>query len=311
MGGLTQALAAAAKDLGVEIRTDAEVAAHPRPGRRRDRRRPGQRRRVHAPASWPATSMPNVTFPRLLDPSCCRRSSPRRSAASTTTARRSRSTWPCRSCRISPPVPGRSPARSIAAPIHICPDQDYIERGLRRRQVRPAVARPDPRMHHSVGRRSQRGAAGQAPDVDVHSVRRRTSCRRAPGTSCADQFADRCFDLLNEYAPNFKRSVIARQVLTPLDLERTFNLTGGNIFQGAMTLQPVVHVPRRCSVTPTTARRSAACTCAARRRIPAAASWARRGTRPERFWAVEFVHFAVDAEHSAFRSPISDWAGAK
>ena len=51
-----------------------------------------------------------------------------------------------------------------------------------------------------------------------------------------DAFADRCFDMLNEYAPNFKSAVIARQVLTPLDLERIFNLTGGNIFQGAMTL---------------------------------------------------------------------------
>jgi phytoene dehydrogenase-like protein len=51
-----------------------------------------------------------------------------------------------------------------------------------------------------------------------------------------EPFADRCFDLLNEYAPNFKQSVIARQVLTPLDLERTFNLTGGNIFQGSMGL---------------------------------------------------------------------------
>jgi len=49
-------------------------------------------------------------------------------------------------------------------------------------------------------------------------------------------FADRCFDVLSEYAPNFKRSVLARQVLSPLDLERTFNLTGGNIFQGAMGL---------------------------------------------------------------------------
>ncbi|HYT05619.1 MAG TPA: NAD(P)/FAD-dependent oxidoreductase [Gemmatimonadales bacterium] len=49
-------------------------------------------------------------------------------------------------------------------------------------------------------------------------------------------FADRCFDLLDEYAPNFKRAVIARQVLSPLDLERQFGLTGGNIFQGAMTL---------------------------------------------------------------------------
>jgi phytoene dehydrogenase-like protein len=49
-----------------------------------------------------------------------------------------------------------------------------------------------------------------------------------------DAFADRCVDLVDEYAPNFKRSVLARQVLTPLDLERVFNLTGGNIFQGAM-----------------------------------------------------------------------------
>jgi phytoene dehydrogenase-like protein len=50
-----------------------------------------------------------------------------------------------------------------------------------------------------------------------------------------DAFADRCFALLDEYAPNFSRSVLARQVLTPLDLERVFGLTGGNIFQGAMT----------------------------------------------------------------------------
>jgi phytoene dehydrogenase-like protein len=51
-----------------------------------------------------------------------------------------------------------------------------------------------------------------------------------------DKFADRCFDILNEYAPNFKQSVIDRQIITPLDLERRFGLTGGNIFQGAMTL---------------------------------------------------------------------------
>jgi phytoene dehydrogenase-like protein len=51
-----------------------------------------------------------------------------------------------------------------------------------------------------------------------------------------EKFADRCFDILNEYAPNFKRSVLGRQVLSPLDLERTFNLTGGNIFQGSMPL---------------------------------------------------------------------------
>jgi phytoene dehydrogenase-like protein len=51
-----------------------------------------------------------------------------------------------------------------------------------------------------------------------------------------EAFADRCFDLLAEYAPGFRRSVIARQVLSPVDLERRFALTGGNIFQGAMTV---------------------------------------------------------------------------
>jgi phytoene dehydrogenase-like protein len=50
-----------------------------------------------------------------------------------------------------------------------------------------------------------------------------------------DAFADRCFALLDQYAPNFTRSVLDRQVLAPPDLERVFNLTGGNIFQGAMT----------------------------------------------------------------------------
>ncbi len=51
-----------------------------------------------------------------------------------------------------------------------------------------------------------------------------------------DQFADRCFEVLEQYAPNFRRSVIDRQVLAPPDIERVYGLTGGNIFQGAMHL---------------------------------------------------------------------------
>ncbi|HUL49017.1 MAG TPA: NAD(P)/FAD-dependent oxidoreductase [Gemmatimonadales bacterium] len=51
-----------------------------------------------------------------------------------------------------------------------------------------------------------------------------------------EAFADRCLGLLAEYAPNVRRAVIERQVLSPPDLERRYGLTGGNIFQGAMTL---------------------------------------------------------------------------
>uniref|UniRef100_A0A0E0BVK9 Amine oxidase domain-containing protein n=1 Tax=Oryza glumipatula TaxID=40148 RepID=A0A0E0BVK9_9ORYZ len=49
-------------------------------------------------------------------------------------------------------------------------------------------------------------------------------------------FAERCFSLIDEYAPGFSSSVVGYDMLTPPDLEREFGLTGGNIFHGAMGL---------------------------------------------------------------------------
>jgi phytoene dehydrogenase-like protein len=49
-----------------------------------------------------------------------------------------------------------------------------------------------------------------------------------------EQFADRCIEVLAQYAPNVPSAIEHRQVLSPLDLERTFGITGGNIMQGAM-----------------------------------------------------------------------------
>lgn len=51
-----------------------------------------------------------------------------------------------------------------------------------------------------------------------------------------EEAADTAFAAVNRYAPNFSSSVIARQVLTPADLERRFRLPGGDIFHGAHTL---------------------------------------------------------------------------
>jgi phytoene dehydrogenase-like protein len=50
-----------------------------------------------------------------------------------------------------------------------------------------------------------------------------------------EQFADRCIETLAEYAPNIPNAIEHRQILSPLDLERTFGITGGNIMQGAMS----------------------------------------------------------------------------
>jgi len=48
--------------------------------------------------------------------------------------------------------------------------------------------------------------------------------------------ADLMIDTVNEYAPNFKAAVLGRQIMSPLDLERTFGLIGGDIMHGTMQL---------------------------------------------------------------------------
>jgi len=48
--------------------------------------------------------------------------------------------------------------------------------------------------------------------------------------------ADLIIDTVNKHAPNFKASILSRQILSPLDLERTFGLAGGDIMHGAMSM---------------------------------------------------------------------------
>jgi phytoene dehydrogenase-like protein len=52
-----------------------------------------------------------------------------------------------------------------------------------------------------------------------------------------DLLGDRVVKKIAEYAPNVSNAILARQVLTPLDLERTYGLTEGNIFHGDLNLE--------------------------------------------------------------------------
>jgi phytoene dehydrogenase-like protein len=129
--------------------------------------------------------------------------------------------------------PGTEPGPQHRGTIHICPDLDYIERAHDDAKYGQPSARPilectipsvvDPTVA-PPGRHLMSIFVQYAP----------YALRGATWDDLRESFADRCFALLDEYAPNFRGAVLARQVLTPLDLERTFNLTGGNIFQGAM-----------------------------------------------------------------------------
>jgi phytoene dehydrogenase-like protein len=52
-----------------------------------------------------------------------------------------------------------------------------------------------------------------------------------------ERFGDTVVDTITEHAPNFKSLIKHRQVVTPLDLEREWGLTEGNIFQGELSLE--------------------------------------------------------------------------
>jgi phytoene dehydrogenase-like protein len=52
-----------------------------------------------------------------------------------------------------------------------------------------------------------------------------------------EEFGDTVINTLAEFAPNIKEIILHRQVLTPLDIERDFGLSEGNIFQGELTLE--------------------------------------------------------------------------
>ena len=52
-----------------------------------------------------------------------------------------------------------------------------------------------------------------------------------------EAFGDTVVNTIAEYAPNIRNIILHRQVVTPLDLEREWSLTEGNIFQGELSLE--------------------------------------------------------------------------
>jgi phytoene dehydrogenase-like protein len=234
MGGLTQALAAAARAVGVEIRCDSPVSQIlVEKGRAAGVVLVGGAE-IHAPVVA-SNADGHVTFERLLDS--------RHLTADFLAAVR-RIDYSSASLKINVALselpdfracPGTRPGPQHRGTIHICPDLEYIERAFDDAKYGQPSERP--LLECTIPSVVDPSVA--PPGQHLVSMFIQYAPYRLRGTTwddLRDRFADRCFDLLDEYAPNFKRSVIARQVLTPLDLERTFGLTGGNIFQGAMTL---------------------------------------------------------------------------
>jgi phytoene dehydrogenase-like protein len=132
-------------------------------------------------------------------------------------------------------MPGTALGPQHRGTIHICPDFDYLERAFDDAKYgRPSAS---PILECTIPTSADNTISPPGMHIMTMFVQYAPyQLREGNWDNLKESFADRCFNLLNDYAPNFKRSVVHRQVVTPLDLERTFGLTGGNIFQGAMSL---------------------------------------------------------------------------
>jgi phytoene dehydrogenase-like protein len=133
-------------------------------------------------------------------------------------------------------VPGTEPGPQHRGTIHIAPTLEYIERAYD--TAKYGCPSEYPIIEATIPSVLDDSLAPPGRHV-MSMFTQYFPYKLAPGLSLQEEkekYAERCFDLMSEYAPNFRRAVIGRQVLSPADLERRFALTGGNIMQGAMSL---------------------------------------------------------------------------
>lgn len=234
MGGIAQALASAARAAGAEIRVSVPVARILTSERRVNGVVLEDGTEIAAPRVA-SNADAHVTFLKLLDP----RQLP---AAFVEEVRVIDFNSPSLKINLAlselpnfTALPGSEPGPQHRGTIHIAPSLDYIEHAYDdakygRPSERPMLECTIPSVVDPTvappGRHLMQMFVQYAP----------TRLRTGNWDDIKEQFADRCLNVLAEYAPNIKDAVIGRQVLSPLDLERQFALTGGNIFQGAMTL---------------------------------------------------------------------------
>jgi len=57
-----------------------------------------------------------------------------------------------------------------------------------------------------------------------------------------EAFGNAVIDLVSEFAPNLRDVIVEKQVVSPLDMERDWGLTEGNIFHGELSLEQLFHM---------------------------------------------------------------------
>lgn len=134
-------------------------------------------------------------------------------------------------------LPGSAAGPQHRGTVHIVSTMDEIEKAYLDAAAGRSSARPVIEMTLPSSLDSTLAPAGKhVVSLFVQYTPYRLAEGKWDDAGRKDAFADLVFRVIEEYAPGFTSSVIARDVLSPLDLERIYGLTGGNIFHGAMGL---------------------------------------------------------------------------
>ena len=128
-----------------------------------------------------------------------------------------------------------APGPHHRATMHICPSIEYVERAwddakYGRPSQRPLLELTIPTMYDPSLAPAGRHIMGIFLQYAPYTLREGT------WDDLREPFGDRVIGLIEEYVPNIRSIIEHRQVLSPLDLERCFGITGGNIFHGEMSL---------------------------------------------------------------------------
>jgi phytoene dehydrogenase-like protein len=232
-GAISNAIAAAARQAGVEIRTEAAVAKILVKGNKAQGvvLANGDEIRADAVAS---TVDPRLTFLRFLDEGLLpdefvedvRRYKFRGSSGKVNLALDGLPDFTS--------LPG--PGRHLRGAISISPGTEYMERAYDEAKYGRFSRRP----YVDIVIPSLTDPSVAPPGKHVMSC----FVQYAPyhlteGTwdEKREEFGDTVVNTIAEYAPNLKNIILHRQVVTPLDLEREWGLSEGNIFQGELTLE--------------------------------------------------------------------------
>jgi phytoene dehydrogenase-like protein len=133
-------------------------------------------------------------------------------------------------------LPGKAPADHHTAGIIIAPTLAYMERAYFDARTHGWSRQPIVELVIPSTLDDTLAPAGQ----HVASLFCQHVAPQLPNGESWDQHRDTVADLMietvNAYAPNFKAAVLGRQIMSPLDLERTFGLVAGDISHGVLSL---------------------------------------------------------------------------